>query len=299
MGRCRNRERVNRLPGLLACVCLLLPLFSSAAHASLRDRLLPELQHTAWLGRDGAPSGVTSMAQTDDGMLWIGTEDGLFRFDGVRFSQTDDASGEQYPTDAIDSLYAKPGGGLWIGFGHGTSVALLEDGKVSRYATADARALGTVRSFVEDEEKNLWVAATGRGLCRLAAGEHALRCGEATGFPREMPTALFKDRNGSLWASTKQALFSRPRGSDHFDKALEGFGYLSRIAEGPDGRLWLADLERSVDVVGVDERGAARLQASVEVKWWIMDRHPGRRHKTPAKSGTAWFGEGAGRGCGA
>ncbi|MBJ7313615.1 two-component regulator propeller domain-containing protein [Rugamonas sp. CCM 8940] len=44
---------------------------------------LEDFRHDTWRMKDGAPSGITSMAQTADGWLWIGTQAGLYRFDGL------------------------------------------------------------------------------------------------------------------------------------------------------------------------------------------------------------------------
>src|SRR2546430_143860 len=45
-----------------------------------------QFYHSQWTARDGAPTAVTTLAQTRDGFLWLGTDSGLFRFDGVQFS---------------------------------------------------------------------------------------------------------------------------------------------------------------------------------------------------------------------
>lgn len=62
----------------------------TALHTAGGQRSQPtigQLDHAVWSIRDGAPSYVSSLAQSADGVLWIGNTDGLFRFDGVRFEQ--------------------------------------------------------------------------------------------------------------------------------------------------------------------------------------------------------------------
>jgi signal transduction histidine kinase/ligand-binding sensor domain-containing protein len=253
-------------PGWLSIfVFAVLSVFSGAAHASLRERVLQELQHAAWLGKDGAPSDITSLAQTADGMLWLGTEYGLVRFDGARFSYADNDTGLRYPTSLVNSIFAPRDGGLWIGFHGGTAVVFLKDGKTVSYETADARPLGTVAAFAKDDEQTLWIAAVD-GLCRLNAGEKVLRCAEVNGFPAERPTALLVGRDGTVWVSTKHALYARHRGSERFLKQLDGFGFLSKISVGSDGRIWLADARGSVRVAGPDEHGLLVLQAGIAVQ---------------------------------
>lgn len=48
---------------------------------------LRDYHHTRWTAEEGAPQAIRAMAQTSDGWLWLGTMDGLYRFDGVQFSR--------------------------------------------------------------------------------------------------------------------------------------------------------------------------------------------------------------------
>ncbi len=68
---------------LSLCVAWLLA--STAAHAIDPTEVLSELHHTQWTTREGAPPNIYAIAQTKDGYLWLGTETGLYHFDGVRF----------------------------------------------------------------------------------------------------------------------------------------------------------------------------------------------------------------------
>ena len=88
------------------------------APALARDRslTLEQLHHTAWSTRDGAPAQVESLAQTDDGTLWLGSPTGLFRFDGLQFERFQPPTGQSGPTGSVSTLLAQPGNGLWIGY---------------------------------------------------------------------------------------------------------------------------------------------------------------------------------------
>jgi hypothetical protein len=69
--------------------------------------------------KDGAPSPLNALAQTPDGYLWLGTHDGLYRFDGVVFESYQSQSGGPFPARNVGSLLALPNGDLWIGFRSG------------------------------------------------------------------------------------------------------------------------------------------------------------------------------------
>ena len=73
--------------------------------------------HTPWKIREGSFKGVISaMAQTRDGYLWLGTEYGVVRFDGVRFVSWQPPAGQQPPNIHIKSLLAARG--LWAFLRH-------------------------------------------------------------------------------------------------------------------------------------------------------------------------------------
>lgn len=77
---------------LLFCLVLALPGLPSA-HALSPDRALSQLRHDRWTADDGAPAQIFSLAQTPDGLLWLGSRQGLYRFDGVRFERITTAGG--------------------------------------------------------------------------------------------------------------------------------------------------------------------------------------------------------------
>ena len=69
-----------------ACLCLGFILQTHILHALDADRRISQYAHTAWRTQDGAFSGTpNAIMQTADGYIWIGTQAGLVRFDGVRF----------------------------------------------------------------------------------------------------------------------------------------------------------------------------------------------------------------------
>src|SRR6266540_4168412 len=77
---------------------------------------LSQYAHTTWRIRDGFAKGpITSVAQTPDGYLWLGTQLGLLRFDGVRAVPWRPPAGEQLPSNFIQALLVGRDGTLWIG----------------------------------------------------------------------------------------------------------------------------------------------------------------------------------------
>src|SRR5215831_18048191 len=99
--------------------------------------LNPELDvnqyaHKAWTVSDGFFKGfISAIAQTPDGYLWLATEDGLLRFDGVRYTKWTPAAGEQLSSNNVSSLLVTRNGTLWIGTAKG--LASWKDGHLTAY----------------------------------------------------------------------------------------------------------------------------------------------------------------------
>ena len=84
---------------------------------------ISQYAHTAWKIREGFIKGIImAIAQTPDGYLWLGTEFGLLRFDGVRAVPWQPPAGEQLPSSKIRSLLVARDGTLWIGTMQGWQV---------------------------------------------------------------------------------------------------------------------------------------------------------------------------------
>ena len=76
--------------------------------------------HTAWKIREGFATGtIHEIAQTPDSYLWLATESGLLRFDGVRTVPWQQPPGEHLPSNDIRSLVAGRDGTLWLGTAKG------------------------------------------------------------------------------------------------------------------------------------------------------------------------------------
>jgi ligand-binding sensor domain-containing protein len=146
--------------------------------------------------------GITAIAQMPDGYLWLGTESGLLRFDGVRTAPWRPPAGEHLPGGSIRSLLATRDGRLWIGTTEG--LASWKDGKLTHYP----EVAGQVRPLFEDREGTVWaggfVASTGR-LCAIeSSGIHCY--GEDGSFGREV-LSLYEDSRGYLWAGAVNGLW--------------------------------------------------------------------------------------------
>lgn len=225
---------------LLAVLSIMLSLPAAAdvgakARAGAQDQAPELLDHRRWLSADGGPSQVGAIAHGADGYLWLGTNDSLVRFDGLRFRpQALEARGAPV---IVSSLLAR-GEALWVGLRSG-GVAPLRPGRALARETGPGAPAGVVFGLVQDRRGALWAAA-GDGLARRLDGAWR-RFGPAQGFDDGGAQAVFVDRDGVLWAASERRLYYLRDGADRFvdaGLALEGAG---QIVQAPDGALWLSE----------------------------------------------------------
>src|SRR6267154_3395540 len=134
LGVCGRRMRH---PIVLSATISSIVLACSACAFALNPSLdASQYAHAAWKASDGFTKGVIlAIAQTPDGYLWLGTEFGLYRFDGVRAIPWQPEESRNLPSGAIMSLLVSRNQTLWIGSEKG--LASWNQGKVSRFAELD------------------------------------------------------------------------------------------------------------------------------------------------------------------
>jgi len=173
------------------------------------NRLVSQYGHTAWRLEDGLlHSAPRAIAQTTDGYIWVGMQNGLVRFDGIRFTPWVAPPGQELPAPEIVSLQAARDGGLWIGTTRG--LALWNKQKMSRFGDG-----GRINAILEDREGTVWVARsrvavlkTG-ALCRVQGAD--LECyDKRDGIPidrSEGALALGGDTTGVLRVGSMGGIF--------------------------------------------------------------------------------------------
>ncbi len=147
-------------------------LLSCAAAVALEPSTsLANYGRQAWAMENGLPQNtVQALAQTQDGFLWLGTEAGLVRFDGVEFQTYDRNSTPALPGSDIRALLATRDGALWIGTNAG--LARWKDGAVRVFTTADGLPANGILALSEDASGTLDVW-TEQGPARMAGDRFA------------------------------------------------------------------------------------------------------------------------------
>ena len=150
--------------------------------------------HRAWTHDEGFMGETRSIVQTLDGYLWLGTEFGLVRFDGVRFSPWAPPAGQRLPSNDIMALLATRDGTLWIGTTEG--LVSFRDDRLTDYPEI---AREPVFALLEDHEGAVWAGLHAR-LCSIRSGK--AECSEPSHLLRGVAMqSLFEDNEGRLWAA--------------------------------------------------------------------------------------------------
>ncbi|QXD15837.1 response regulator [Rhodocaloribacter litoris] len=183
---------------------------TAAGQPAVPLRLDPALRptqyvHTAWQVEDGLPqNSIFTALQTRDGYLWLGTQEGLVRFDGMRFTVFDKAHVEALQSNEIRALLEDRSGALWIGT-NGGGLTRYRDGTFTTYTTADGLPSDLVRALYEDRQGHLWIGTIDGGLSRFD-GTAFTTYTTADGLPGNVVLAILEDPAGALWIGTENGL---------------------------------------------------------------------------------------------
>src|SRR5262249_37654792 len=169
-------------------------------------------------------------AQTPDGYLWLGTEFGLLRFDGVR--TTPWPSERVLPSSKVGMLLTGRDGTLWIGTSKG--LASWEDGTLTVHAELTGHI---VDRLLEDRHGTIWVRAltppTGT-LCAIRTG--GMRCWGEDGRFGARITTMYEGRNGGLWFGEPHGVWQWNEGQPKF-YPVAGDQFVQALNEDADGSL--------------------------------------------------------------
>jgi len=206
----RRRLHVSVFEPVLACILLACCPSAFALNPSLD---VSQYAHTSWKIRDGFTKGtINSIAQTPDGYLWLGTEFGLFRFDGLKNVHWQPPTDQQLPDSHIYSLFAARDGTLWIGTAKG--LASWKDGKLTQYAELAGQF---IFKLLEDREGTLWASGANVPIGKLCSIQNShVKCYGEDGSLGVGVVGLFEDSQGSLWVGVPNGLWRWKPGQPKF-----------------------------------------------------------------------------------
>lgn len=200
----RAEAQIKAARALVALGTLYVLLWCPDAPALNPSLDVSQYAHTAWTYRNGFMQGaVNAIAQTSDGYLWLGTQSGVVRFDGVRAVPLPLRPGQQLPSTSVGTLLAARDGTVWIGTLDG--LVSWKNGQLTAYP---ALARRTVLALLQDRAGTVWaggLAGPTGTLCAIR-GESTTCYGD-DGSLGTVVASLYEDSDGSLWVGATTGLW--------------------------------------------------------------------------------------------
>jgi diguanylate cyclase (GGDEF)-like protein len=215
-------------------------------------------------------SSVMCLLQDSQGFLWLGTEDGLNRYDGYAFTvyRHDPNQAESLPADFVWGLAEDANGDLWVAT-EGGGLARWERSRdrFVRYPVEEKGLPNRQLRLVRVDSKGfVWVGTKGAGLARLDPRSQAwTHFRHDPNDPRSLSDndtyALLEDRNGRVWVGTNGGI-DRLEGDGgfthyrHDPKAAESLAddRVRALVEDRDGGIWVGTFGGGLDLVKADGR---------------------------------------------
>jgi len=159
-----------------------------------------------WQTDDGLPqNSVISMTQTRDGYLWLGTLNGLARFDGFRFMVYNESNTPGLSSSPIVSLFEDSQRNLWIGT-ETAGVVLVKDGRIISVDLGRGSREGRLMSACQDAAGAVWLYTADGQLCRYREGNADVWL---VGAERSsLVRVVVAEDSGPLWIGTDRSLFA-------------------------------------------------------------------------------------------
>jgi two-component system, sensor histidine kinase and response regulator len=196
-----NRITRNLLHFVLSAIAL-----SQMAYGNLDPRLaITQYTQDVWGTDAGLPQNtILGITQTADGYLWLASEEGVIRFDGVKFTVFDKENTPQLQADEIRALLVDHQDNLWIGT-NGGGLTRYKDGVFITFTTRDGLANDAILSLHEDPRGALWIGTDGGGISRYWNGRFQTY-NTKDGLPDDAVFTICTGPDGSLWVGTHAGL---------------------------------------------------------------------------------------------
>jgi ligand-binding sensor domain-containing protein/signal transduction histidine kinase len=234
-----------RLQMASATVIMILLITAYGALALDPSKAITQYHQDVWTERNGLPQGsVQAITQTRDGYLWVGTRDGLARFDGVAFTVFRAETHSGMRANDIRALCEDRHGRLWIGTFNG-GLSCYSNGTLKAYTTKDGLPSNGVLEIFEDANGVVWFG-TWNGLARFESGRFAVY--HADGLMGRNGLSMCEDRQGRLCVATEAAVHRWA--GDRFEALTNANQFLEspirQIYVTDDSAMWIASVGEGV-----------------------------------------------------
>jgi ligand-binding sensor domain-containing protein/signal transduction histidine kinase len=182
-------------------ILLILAAFETLDWTARAGDNFPGFSTRVWQVEEGLPHDVVqAITQTRDGYLWVGTREGLARFDGVQFTQI--GFGPNIGAPSVTSLCESKDGSLWIATDENGLFRLFHSA-LSHYGQSDGLPSDGISKVLPDRQDGVWIATHG-GLAHWQGGK--IRLPEAPGLTNTLLLSLCCDPEDGLWIGSSRRI---------------------------------------------------------------------------------------------
>jgi PAS domain S-box-containing protein len=205
------------------------------------QKSISQYTHNTWQTDDGLPQiAVQSILQTRDGYLWIGTQEGLARFDGVKFTVFDNIHTQGINNNSFQTIIQTADGSIWAGTQSGLTHMVGD--KFHTYTKADGLANDNVHDLYEDAQQNLWIATSG-GLSFWKDGKFK-NFSTKDGLAHNFVISIKGAKDGTLYIGTSGGVTKYFKGIFTTYKTIDGLidNNVLSLCLDPDNVLWVGTI---------------------------------------------------------
>ena len=263
---------MNLLKRLL--LCLFFSFLSAQAAAQFR--------FDSWTTDDGLPqNSIFTIQQTRDGYLWMGTFDGLARFDGVNFKVFDNTNTPGLKNNWVKSVAEDAAGNVWVGT-DGSGLFRRSGEELLRDPKSEKLPSQRIMILFAGGAGDLWIG-TQKGLSRLGANGELKNFTVRDGLPSEFISSLAEDDAGAMWIGTNKGLARFKDGKFTTFKQSDGLtnDTVTYLKWSDRDGIWIGT-EKGLNLWR-DDRFAEFGAKSATAGYWIMSL-------TADSAGVLWIG---------
>lgn len=216
-----------------------------------------------WTAADGLPGNtITDIIQTRDGYVYLGTYDGLVRFDGIDFSIINRNTVDEMSFSSARVVFEDSKCNLWVG-SNDEGVTRIGGGTIDSYTVKNGMPNNSIRDIVEDKLGNIWIG-TAAGIVYIDTEGNVRTPEGLDNIEREhvLVVCLYCDTAGRIWLSTSrhggiyfysEGSFHRYEGLDFLEKQYGDFT-VSAIGQDDAGNF----------IFGISQRGVVFIRNGVQ-----------------------------------
>ena len=268
---CVGRGQSQRQRSPWRTLAIAIALFSCVSAFALDpDRTLGQYICRVWNAQNGFPSyEISSIKQTRDGFIWIGTRKGLIRYDGLEFKLLPLPVTRAFQYSEISALACSADDGLWLGIRNGTFAYYRSDKGFLAFTNEPwIEPRMNVRELLETSDGALWIGST-------AGAFRWMRGGKVSAFPEILECgSILEDSHKRVWlGSLGSQLYCWSNGELGPDLQPSMTNHSARaIAEDPLGQIWIGSPDR-LECFDVSRRSQGDSGFAGSVTKLLIDSH--------------------------